>query len=108
MTPEERKAYHRGWYQRNRERRTQQITAYKKRRRQQLREWVAGLKLACIRCGERDYRCLDFHHVDPTQKEFCIAHAIHSCYPKSRIEEEIDKCVLLCANCHRKEHASIV
>lgn len=59
---------------------------------------------SCVRCGEDDYTCLDFHHIDPKEKDFSIGDAAmyHS---MSDIKKEIEKCVVLCANCHRKLHA---
>lgn len=56
----------------------------------------------CSSCGYDKYvGALDFHHKDPEGKDFSISHAKMSW---RQIEEEIKKCVLLCANCHREEH----
>jgi len=58
----------------------------------------------CLRCGEDDIYCLDFHHKDPSQKKFAIstrgARAL-----TAEVLEEIAKCVVLCKNCHAKLHA---
>lgn len=45
----------------------------------------------------------DFHHVDPSTKSFQIL----TKGPKTLVgqKEELDKCILLCANCHREEHS---
>ena len=61
-------------------------------------------KLKCSRCSEDHISALDFHHEDPTIKEFNIPRMITGGYSVSRIEEELSKCIVLCANCHRKEH----
>ena len=45
----------------------------------------------------------DFHHLDPTEKEAGMA-SLTSDKGWSKILEELDKCVLLCANCHRIRH----
>lgn len=45
---------------------------------------------------------LDFHHVDPSQKEFRISNG--NTYNWEKIKKELDKCELLCANCHRQVH----
>ena len=62
----------------------------------------------CISCGY--YRCqaaLDFHHVDTTQKEFGISmDGITRSW--ERVQKELDKCVLVCSNCHREIHAGIL
>ena len=58
----------------------------------------------CGSCGYDKYiGCLEFHHMDPTKKDFNLA-AAH-CTSFEKIRSELDKCVLLCANCHREEHA---
>ena len=68
-----------------------------------------ALKAACIRykgggcllCGySRCHRALSFHHLDPTQKEFGVGGA--HCRAWSKIKAELDKCVLLCKNCHEE------
>lgn len=57
----------------------------------------------CIQCGESDFRCLDFHHRDPTTKIDCIARMVLTGLLEL-IKKEIPKCDVLCANCHRKLH----
>jgi hypothetical protein len=55
----------------------------------------------CVRCGYKvDIRALDFHHRDPSKKEFTLAGNIGR-LSWSRVKAEVDKCDLLCANCHR-------
>lgn len=59
---------------------------------------------ACQRCGYDKYiGALDFHHRDPTQKDFTVSHRKNHKWSKS-LEKELDKCDLLCANCHREAH----
>ena len=59
----------------------------------------------CERCGyDKNIGALDFHHLDPKQKEFEISKVRHKSIED--IKEELDKCILLCANCHREEHCS--
>lgn len=61
---------------------------------------------SCIFCGENEPICLDFHHLDPTQKDYNISVLVQA---KSRkIVDEIQKCVVVCSNCHRKVHANIL
>ena len=72
------------------------------------RDYVENKKKSgCIRCTEKDVKALDFHHIDGNEKKdtvgkltFCI-----SKNRRKRIDDEIGKCVILCANCHRKLHA---
>jgi hypothetical protein len=49
---------------------------------------------------------LEFHHLDPKAKEFAISHdGITRSW--SKIQAELAKCVLLCANCHRETHTGL-
>jgi hypothetical protein len=58
----------------------------------------------CIVCGEADPRCLDFHHRDPATKLKCVAKMMSTTRNWAAVLEEIKKCDVLCANCHRKHH----
>ncbi|WP_224333358.1 homing endonuclease associated repeat-containing protein [Haloprofundus halobius] len=91
------------WHYRNRE----QNATRTLRRRDYIRAWVHEYKAAsngCAQCSEHHPACLDFHHLDPDTKEKSISKMITYGYGKTRLREEIDKCELLCANCHRKLH----
>lgn len=60
----------------------------------------------CKRCGYNKCKdALNFHHIDPTKKSFSISGA-HS-RKWEEIRKELDKCILLCANCHAEEHAKL-
>lgn len=48
--------------------------------------------------------CLEFHHKDPSKKEVTLSRAVNNGWSIERMEKEIAKCVVLCANCHRKLH----
>ena len=58
----------------------------------------------CCRCPENDPVCLDFNHEDPNEKEISIADAVQRGWGQHSIQKEIDKCITICANCHRKLH----
>jgi Fe-S-cluster-containing dehydrogenase component len=60
--------------------------------------------MACRVCREKEPACLDFHHTDPAEKDFTVSEALHK-FSLKRIMAEISKCIVLCANCHRKYHA---
>lgn len=74
-------------------------------RQQKLKQDAAAyLGGCCSQCGYNRYAAaLELHHRDPSAKEFSL------CYSKSttfdKIKPELNKCILLCANCHREEHA---
>lgn len=58
----------------------------------------------CVDClGVFPLACYDFHHVDPTQKDLHISNAL-SAKGFDFCKEELDKCILLCSNCHRIRH----
>lgn len=66
-----------------------------------LNEFKSTLK--CEICGESRVYCLDFHHIDPNQKDGNISNLIRSSN-LDKVKEEISKCKVLCANCHRELH----
>ncbi|ELZ06684.1 homing endonuclease associated repeat-containing protein [Natrialba aegyptia] len=90
------------WYYKNREERIER----KDRRRSEIRHWLYAYKdrhCECERCGEGRPPCLDFHH--PDEKNHGIATMVVNGHSKSSIRAEIERCIVLCANCHRLEHA---
>lgn len=60
----------------------------------------------CVSCGETEPCALDFHHLDPSEKDYEVSH-MHKLSLK-KIQNELDKCIVLCANCHRKVHAGLI
>ena len=79
------------------------------RRRDKIKEMSIEYKGG--KCELCDYgRCngaLEFHHLDPNEKDFGIA---HKGYTRSweKVKIDLDKCVMLCANCHREVHAGLI
>lgn len=64
---------------------------------------IAALGGRCVLCGyDACPEALDFHHLDPAEKDFDIAARLTSW---EALETEIRKCVLLCSRCHRETHA---
>ena len=62
----------------------------------------------CLICGYNKYvGALDFHHLDEGTKEFGLAVAGLT-RSWERTKKELDKCVLLCANCHREVHGGLI
>lgn len=60
----------------------------------------------CQRCGyNKCVASLDFHHKDPSQKEFTISSV--KCRVWNIIQKELDKCDILCKNCHAEEHFQV-
>lgn len=75
------------------------------RRRDKLKEKAVDfLGGKCCRCGYNTcITALEFHHEDPTQKEFGIA-ASGATRSWENLKKELTKCILVCANCHREIH----
>jgi 5-methylcytosine-specific restriction endonuclease McrA len=80
------------------------VTRRRKKLRQMARDYKGG---KCIVCGyKKCQRALSFHHVNPKNKEFDLS-SRGLTRSWERIKKEIDKCVLLCANCHMEIHDGI-
>ena len=114
---EKKKAYDKEYYQKNVKRlKDYQRDRYKnnknyaiiksKERRLRLREFInqQRLGISCERCGIDDPRVLDFHHIDPSKKEGTLSSFVAKNWGEKHILNEIEKCNVLCANCHRILH----
>ena len=89
------------------DRREYLLEAVKKRRKKIRHMAIDHLGGRCSRCGyDRCGEALEFHHRDPSQKDFGVS---NRGYTRSweAVREEIEKCVLLCANCHREVHSEL-
>ena len=57
----------------------------------------------CVKCDyNKCIRALEFHHLDPSEKDFTISR--YSVLSWNKIKVELDKCILICSNCHRELH----
>ncbi|AGM11402.1 HNH endonuclease [Halogranum tailed virus 1] len=92
------------YYYRNREEEKERIA----NRKAKLRQWVADYKheRGCSNCDEEHPAALDFHHHNDDKSE-SVAKLANDGYSKEAIKEEMEKCIILCANCHRKEHSNL-
>ena len=60
----------------------------------------------CERCGyDKCTRALEFHHLDPSKKDFGISKNL--CKSMEKQKAEVDKCILLCSNCHAEVHQEL-
>jgi hypothetical protein len=89
-------------YRKNAEKRK----AETREKRQQMVAWWKEYKLqfSCSQCPESHPSCIDFHHLDPNEKDTEVAYMVNHNFGKDRILREIAKCQVLCSNCHRKLH----
>lgn len=73
-----------------------------------VRNKIKGIDLLggrCVKCGFRGHpAAFEFHHKDPSQKEFNFGNMANKAW--KTLENELDKCELLCSNCHRMEHST--
>lgn len=85
----------------DREKQINRATANVKKVVDQYRDWKS--QQHCLVCGEDSPECLDLHHLDPSVKDLNPSAA--KFYGRKKLNEEIKKCVIVCANCHRKIHS---
>lgn len=69
-----------------------------------IREYKASK--GCFFCSEKEVCCLDCHHKG--DKKYNISDMIAGNFSINNIMKELEKCVIICSNCHRKLHAGII
>jgi transcription elongation factor Elf1 len=79
------------------------------KRRKKIRQMAVEYKGGnCIFCNYSKYvGALDFHHVKNNGKDFGISEKGYT-RSRKRVKQELDKCILVCANCHREIHAGLL
>ena len=99
------RSYRKEWYQRNKESEQEKARIRQSNRRAEFKKWFSEYKstLKCSKCGFNHPAALDFHHTDPTKKEFTIS-SVRTSMSKDKLLREIKKCIVLCANCYRIHH----
>jgi len=87
---------------RRRQKQVEYVIEWRRRRKQKLLEYKGG---RCILCGydKPIPGAYSFHHRDASKKDFAIARSGH-CTSWEKIKKEVDKCDLLCRNCHAEVH----
>ena len=86
-------------YLRNKEK----IAKREKARKEQKRNLARSLMTPCVECGDFDVAFMDWHHIDPAEKENSVSELIRH-GTEWALLKEIERCINLCANCHRKLH----
>lgn len=90
---------------------------YKKQRAERVNRWRRNLKTkivnalggSCQVCGyNRCNSSMDLHHVDPSEKEYAFRDVMANPKSVEKMMPELEKCMLLCANCHREYHAGFI
>lgn len=81
----------------------QKTLEWQRELKQQCVDYLGG---KCVVCGyDKHASAFDFHHKDPSQKEFQLSH--RGSRKLQSLKKELDKCVLLCSNCHRETHSGL-
>lgn len=82
----------------------QQVLKSDQRKKQRLVNSLGG---KCCICGyNKCLSALQFHHKNPEEKDFTISQNAHIAFEKAL--QEVKKCILVCANCHREIHAGLI
>ena len=78
----------------------QHVKTFRKKNKERAIEYKGG---KCILCGySKCNNALEFHHLNPLDKDFNISKNMNKSWQK--VKNEIDKCILVCSNCHREIH----
>ena len=81
---------------------SQSVINWRKRTKIKLIEYKGG---SCEKCNyNKSVSALQFHHLDPKEKDFQIG---GSSYSFENLKKEVDKCILVCANCHIEIHEEL-
>ena len=79
-----------------------------KRKRIELRKWFVEYKshLKCEVCNENHPATIEFHHKNPRTKHLEISVMVSSApkFSREKIIKEMNKCKIICSNCHKKLH----
>jgi len=75
-----------------------------------LRAIIAEVKHehGCVLCDETEPYCLDFHHLNGKDKVSNVSSMVAQKVSVTKLKKEINKCVCVCANCHRKIHIGLL
>lgn len=102
-TKEQKAEYQRRWYEKNKAQHVANVAARKAAVRERVLAFVRELKekTPCADCGNNyPYYVMDFDHL--SDKEYALANMIQKGYDIPAVQKEIDKCEIVCANCHRE------
>lgn len=97
------KQYYKEYYQKNKDK-AYEYNKVKWDKRYELFYNEVYVGKSCERCGFNDIRALELHHKDPNNKDFTIGSVIRT-KKWEDLMNEVAKCEILCANCHKIEHS---
>jgi hypothetical protein len=101
------KLYRKKYYTENRDKAIQYAIESNKEKKKKLASYVYEyLKThSCIDCGENDPVVLEFDHRDTVTKKANVSELVMGKSSLTKLQEEINKCDVRCANCHRRKTA---
>lgn len=96
--------YSKEWYEKNKEKVAAQQKEYYQNNKDKAKLWKHNNN--GLEYNGKNGAIFDFHHINPEEKDFNITSYLRH-YNKipERIYREVEKCILLCSNCHRLEHS---
>ena len=97
------KEYQQKHHQRTKKKKRKQQNQLKDKRQHFVLEEMQRRGGKCAKCGFSDIRALDWHHLDPNEKVNSISEMVRDRVSMDKLQAELDKCELICANCHRIE-----
>lgn len=94
------------WAKNNPNKVKQYKNKYKQKQKKLAREYIKDLKSksCCKICGNNNIYCLDFHHKPNSSKKNTVSNLVKQGYSLDIIKQEIEKCDIICSNCHRTKH----
>jgi len=98
--------YRRDWYYRNKKHQIDSQLDVRRKKKEELIEWKKTQ--FCMDCNvsfNEHPEIAEFHHREPSKKLSSVSGAIHS--GKTYFNTEIEKCDLICANCHKIRHVKM-
>ena len=103
--PEKRKAYAKKHYEANKAAYKARAKEHSKKQTQKLRQYVWDYLSdnPCVDCGETDPLVLQFDH--RSDKKYHIVDMVYNAVGVEKLQSEIDKCDIRCANCHMRKTA---
>ncbi len=97
----------REYYHSNKNNRKKKIRERVKHERDRIDQLIQDAKkVGCKFCPEKEIVCMDFHHL--SDKDFAIGDFKKHSYSFVKVVKEIEKCIVVCSNCHRKIHAGLL
>lgn len=79
------------------------VKSFRKRNKEKAVEYMGG---KCVRCNyNKCIEALEFHHKNPKEKDFSLSKNMNMAWHK--IEKELNKCIIVCSNCHKEVHVEL-